>query len=88
MAQGNGVTGRVLQDVSKPTYEELLEMLAAEKAKHAAPASPVSFGPTKNPKFWMFKHGTKDAWPVSTTVDAWRVIVANIEVIKRGLPKV
>lgn len=77
----------VLKDVSKPSYEELLAQVAELKAK-TAPSGVVSFGRSeKNPKFWTFKHGCKDAWPVSTTPDAWRIILANIEMIKTKLPK-
>ena len=78
----------VLQDVSKPTYEELLQMLADEKAKRSAPTGAVGFARSeKNPKFWTFKHGTAGSWPVSTTPDAWRAIVANIKMIEAKLPK-
>lgn len=77
----------VLKDVSKPSYEELLQMVAELKAK-TAPTGTVSFGKSeKNPKFWTFKHGCKDAWPVSTTADAWRVILANVKMIETKLPK-
>ena len=75
---------------AKPTYEELLAMLTAEKAKNAGSvAGKVSFGQSeKNPKFFIFKHGlAAEAWPVSTTPKVWRAIIANIKMIEAGLPK-
>lgn len=77
----------ILKDVSKPTYEELLAQVAALKAQ-AVPASAIGFAQSeKNPKFWTFKHGSRDAWPISTTPDAWRAIINNIDMIKSKLPK-
>jgi hypothetical protein len=60
--------------------------LAEREAKLMAGAGKVSFSRSeKNPKFMTFKHGTKDAWPMSCTDEAWRVVVANIDLIKKGL---
>jgi hypothetical protein len=85
------VTGRVLQDVSKPSYDELLERLAALEAEKEAQKGEVSFVVKKNDKgklFGTFKHGlSKEAWPVSTTPAVWRVILANIKMIESKLPK-
>lgn len=78
----------ILKDVSKPSYEELLAEVAALKAAQANPASAIGFAQSKtNPKFWTFKHGTRDAWPVSTSVPAWRAILANVKMIESKLPK-
>jgi hypothetical protein len=75
---------------AKPTYEELLALLAAEKAKNVGTVTgKVDFGQSeKNPKFFIFKHGlAAEAWPVSTTPKVWRVIIANIKMIESKLPK-
>jgi hypothetical protein len=70
----------------KPTYDELVAQLAAIRA--AKPVGVISFGRSdKNPKFFTFKHGNKEAWPVSTTVEAWRTILANVKMIEAKLPK-
>lgn len=78
---------QVLKDVSKPSYEELLAMVAKLQSEKSAPGAIGFARSEKNPKFWTFKHGTRDAWPVSTSLDAWRSIVANIDMIKSKLPK-
>jgi hypothetical protein len=78
------------------TLEDLSAKLAALEARETALAEreaalakgtgKVSFGPSeKNPKFMVFKHGTKDAWPIASTPEAWRVVVANVELIKKTL---
>lgn len=77
----------VLKDVSKPSYEDLLAMVAKLQAEKVGSGT-VSFSQSeKNPKFFTFKHGVKDAWPVSTTPAAWRAILANVDMIKSKLPK-
>lgn len=77
----------ILKDVSKPSYEELLAEVARLKASAPAPGA-VSFSQSeKNPKFFTFKHGTRDAWPISTTPAAWRAVIANIKMIEAKLPK-
>jgi hypothetical protein len=85
------MAGKVLNDLTaKPTYDELLAMLQAEKAKNATPTTgKVEFGQSeKNPKFFIFKHGlAAEAWPVSTTPKVWRVILANVKLIEAKLPK-
>jgi hypothetical protein len=60
--------------------------LAEREAQLAASNGAVGFSRSeKNPNFYSFKHGTRGAWPVSTTPEAWRVIVANIHLVKKGL---
>lgn len=72
----------------KPTYEQLLKMVSDLNAKLNTPSSPVSFGQSeKNTKFFTFKHGLKEAWPVSTTPEVWRSILANAKMIEAKLPK-
>jgi hypothetical protein len=69
------------------TEVELLKAKIAELEAAAAKSNgPIGFAKSeKNDKFWTFKHGTRGAWPVSTTPEAWKVIIANVDLIKRSL---
>jgi hypothetical protein len=76
--------------VTKPTYDELVAMLMAEKAKNSSGSNKeVTFGRSeRNPKFYTFKHGISgEAWPVSTSAKVWRMILANAKLIEANLPK-
>lgn len=77
-----------VKPAAKPSYDELAAMVAKLLEEKNTPSSPVAFGQSeKNPKFYTFKHGLKDAWPVSTTPEVWRSIFANQEMIKAKLPR-
>jgi hypothetical protein len=77
-------------------HEDLVAKLADLEAREKALAEreaalnkgsgKVTFSRSeKNPKFWVFKHGTKDAWPMSSSDQAWRTVVANIDMIRKEL---
>jgi hypothetical protein len=76
---------------AKPTYEDLLALVAKQQEMLASAAkgrSPTFTKSAKNPNYWIFTHnlGTKGVYPwVGTTKEVWLLILNNADVIRAAL---
>lgn len=104
--KGNGVSGKdltanrkVLQDLTKPTYEEMVAQLAAaqkalaEAQSNQRPTTPTfkrakdkEDGTSSNYFQFFFNTGSKGLFPyVQTTPEGWRILLSHAKQIEDGL---
>ena len=88
--KGNGVSGQVLQDLTKPSYDELVAMVASLQADKAnTKVRGPSFTRNKEGKdSFTFAHNTgeKGVYPwISAPGHIWRIVLDNVKMIDAKL---